>query len=86
MTETRTLYEYDESLSNPAHIHGWGDGSWCVDGDMRRLTLTPIPWCTTHDHHSYQRGPGPDECDRWVVERDCEISLGGPSHRWWRIE
>ena len=36
-----------------------------------------IPWCTTHDR--------PDELDEYGDDGGlCEVSTGGPDHKWWR--
>ena len=87
MTETRTLYESisDEDLYS-AHIHDVGDGKSCVDGDMKRVTLTPIPWCLTHDSIAERTRGGHwlDECGDDPFY--CQISTGGPKHRWFYVE
>ena len=52
---------------------------------------TAIPWCTTHD--SKQLGFNPKLCefaawysnqrDHQIDDQHCEISQGGPDHKWW---
>ena len=54
-----------------------------------------IPWCTTHDSEAAWIDPETDEpavchLDTVVVGeggpewQDCQISFGGPDHKWWR--
>jgi len=46
---------------------------------------TPIPWCTTHDSPKVV-----DDKARYCYEKSlaevftCEISTGGPDHKWWK--
>ncbi len=36
-----------------------------------------IPWCITHDQ--------PDELDEYGDHGGlCEVSTGGPDHKWWK--
>ena len=53
-----------------------------------RVTQQAIPWCTTHDSKVTDPVDGdPDTCARGEWEPQlvglCEISTGGPEHKWW---
>lgn len=53
---------------------------------QRQWSQQAIPWCTTHDLKAFTDGS--DAC--WLEEglennpRRCEISTGGPDHKWWK--
>ena len=49
-----------------------------VDSIMQRQWVqVAIPWCITHDR--------PDELDEYGDDGGlCEVSTGGPDHKWWK--
>ena len=52
----------------------------------RRIVQTAIPWCVEHDMQATHdwRGDIP-VCHRQSdVPPDCQVSTGGPDHKWWQ--
>ena len=58
------------------------------DSDSMVIThQDPIPWCTTHNAQQ----SGENYCWKFVDyaafsnvrEANCELSTGGPDHKWW---
>lgn len=44
---------------------------------------TPIPWCTKHNQKASKNRDGEWTCWHWRA-KNCEWSLGGPDHKWWK--
>ncbi len=66
---------------------------YLVAGEEPRLpkyvtvNMEPIPWCLTHDSPYSEGWITEEACLQREVransEDECELSNGGPDHRWW---
>ncbi len=59
-------------------------GAWGTDLG-RVLTRTAIPWCTFHDYQAMSDVIG-CPADYRGLDESCDISTGGPDHKWWKDE
>ena len=74
MTETRTQFE---TVYRPRV------GPLFIPAGFQEIEREPIPWCTTHDASKVEA----DWLDPTCGAGDglaCEISTGGPDHKWWK--
>ena len=75
--ETRTLYRINKTRTGG--ITGVHSGQYA----MPKVEQTAIPWCITHDAELVDN----DVCWRGVWRPTaggiCDISTGGPDHKWW---
>ena len=84
--EIRIIYQIPEGEGFHSPYVGsepWSEGTVTVDGDMKPIKQTAIPWCITHNQSAERRTDGVwlNECPGDAVE--CKISTGGPRHKCW---
>ena len=66
------------------------DAKWGVTTELIRQEA--IPWCTTHDSETAISLDGQvyfcRKAQTWthLETHGCEVSTGGPDHKWWRDE
>ena len=81
--ETRTLYRIDKTR------RGGITGVHSAQYAMLTVDQEAIPWCTTHDMSIYLID-GVCFAGWMLINRGevapCEISMGGPDHKWWKDE